>query len=129
MRRLTAVVLLILGAMLLSNPDALAGTWLTAEQDLDGSMLVKVKSEKQKQKDLNKACGAGKVFVEGRCVKRENAEKRQEKANPKPAPTPPPKKMFCKVFPAGGTGVALGCAGGHETCSLLANGDTRCCCP
>jgi hypothetical protein len=136
MRPLTllALVLFAFGAMLYPAPEAYAGAWLKdTPQDSLPSIVHKVESAAtKKQKALNKSCGPGKVFFEGKgCIDRQKAEekkqKQKERESAKQAP-PPPVQQHCEIFKAG-TGGGLGCASGPTTCNKLANGDTQCCCP
>jgi hypothetical protein len=102
-------------------------------------LLVKV-GDKKTQKQWNKFCGPGKVFVENKgCVKREKKKKVKDKTEPKPpppTPTPPPAKQHCEIIKAGdkSPAVTLRLAKfcpeiSKRTCTKQANGDTKCCCP
>ena len=111
MSRLLAVALALGACMMLpSGSEAQPNQLNVSGQAMEfarTNTVILIKSDKQKQKDANKECGPNKVFVEGRCVKRENAEKRQEKAKEQkeqeekakqtqtPPPPPPAVKRTC----------------------------------
>ena len=125
-----AAVLLGVALMLLPVSEAQSGNWLQAIEDGQGKPVLEVKSEKQKEK--NKACGPGKVFVEGEgCLRREKAEKKKEKAKEKTQTTPTPQqpvKSDCRDL-----GPNEGAAGGAADpkmkyeCEPLGGGHKRCC--
>jgi hypothetical protein len=119
---------------LLLVSGAQSSNWLDIHQGLDAGQakpVIQIMNEKQ-QREKNKECGPGKVFVKNQgCVKREKAEKmkEKEKEKSKPAPPPPPPvKTDCQVL-----GPNQGAAGGAADpkmkyeCEPLGGGNKRCC--